>query len=793
VAVTAAAAPTPPSALRDAWTWARPRLDLIALGVFVVGLVFLPKGVWAGGLFSQAMHNYLGISMLGIVQGGAPVALQAVGMILILRATRVINFAQVQLGAVTALIFYELIHHSQFVLLSYMVCGSCFHGLPSDTTYLQSFPSTFAADLVRHGYGGWITANFWLSALVSFLVAPGLSWVVYMLVIRRFDNAPRLIATVVTLAVALVLIGIARVVPPLLFQDARNDTTFTPNSLVLPAWNLRVDPAFFHFGDVLTIIAAGIVVLALAAFFLFSSTGVAMRGAADNPRRAQTLGISVAQIGSISWVLAGALSGIAAILSIFQNGAIGISQANFAVGPLVQVTAAVVIARLVSIPLALVGALAIGVIEQVFLWNFSSGVPFDGALLLIIGGVLLLQQSRQSRAEQEATAGYLGAREARPIPQELRNLPVVDGAVRWFGIGVAILVLGYPFVMSPAQVSLGSVILIYTIIGLSLLILTGWAGQISLGQFAFAAVGGYIGAVMASRLGLFMFGDLIAGGIAGALVAVLIGIPALRLRGLYLAVSTLAFANATTSVLLNPDALGRFLPSTLDRPTIAGFDLNDEKVFFYVCVVFVILSFGAVVGLRRSRTARALIACRDNEQAAQSLGINLLRLRLEAFALSGFMAAFAGALFAYHEHGVEPSAFAPEQSVSIFNIVVIGGLGSPIGPLLGSVYNGVFLLFSNPILNLLSSGVGVLAVLLIFPGGLSAIFYSVRDAWLRRVAIRYRIVVPSLLADVREDALDTVAVIAPKTRPGGGTAFVPVRYRLLGQWEKFAEEKPARG
>src|SRR4029077_19753298 len=170
----------------------------------------------------------------------------------------------------------------------------------------------------------------------------------------------------------------------------------------------------------------------------------------------------------------------------------------------------------------LVGAVAIGVIDQIFYWNFSSPVYFDGTLLLIIGGILLLQQSRQSRAEQEATAGYLAAREARPIPRELRNLPVVDGWVRWVGIIVAALVLGYPFVMSPAQVSLGSVILIYTIIGLSLLILTGWAGQISLGQFALAAVGGYVAAVIAARLGLFMLGDLLVGGVAGAAIAALI-------------------------------------------------------------------------------------------------------------------------------------------------------------------------------------------------------------------------------------------------------------------------------
>ncbi|HEX6487356.1 MAG TPA: ABC transporter permease [Candidatus Dormibacteraeota bacterium] len=757
--------------------WLRPRLDLVAVGVCVVALFFLPKGVPGG------------IAALGVVSGSA-IALQALGVVLILRATRVFNFAQVQLGAVTALLFFELIHHSQFVLFAYDACNSCFRGLPNDTTFLQANPSDFLKDLFNAGYGGWVVANFWLSAVLSFLLAPLLSWVVYMLVIRRFDNAPRLIVTVVTLALALILVAVAGAIPGLVFQDARLDTGVTPNDKVLPSWSLTIAPTIFHFGDVLLVVGAGVVVLALAAFFLFSSTGVAMRGAADNPRRALTLGISVAQLSGLSWLFAGALSGLAAILSVIQNGSSGVTSATFQVGPLVEVLAVAVIARLVSLPLVLVGAAALGVISQVFFWNYSSPVQFDAALLVITVVLLLLQQSRQSRAELEATAAYLAAREGRPIPRELRGLPVVDGWVRAFTVVVAILVVGLPFVMSPGQVSLGSVILIYTIVGLSLLVLTGWAGQISLGQFAISAVGGYVAAVIATRTGLFILADLVIGGLVGAVVAVLIGLPALRLRGLYLAVSTLAFASATSSVLLNPDALGRFAPSTLDRPTVFGFDLNNEQVFFYFSLIFLALAFLAVMGLRRSRTARALIACRDNEQAAQSFGINLLRARLEAFALSGFIAAFAGALFAYHEHGVEPAAFAPEVSVTIFNLVVIGGLGSLAGPFLGSLVYGALNLFSNPILTILGSGVGVLLILVLFPDGLSGMLYAVRDAWLRRVAIRYRIVVPSLLADVRAGSLETQAPIANKARGDGGGTFVPVRYRLLGQWDKFAQEQP---
>jgi branched-chain amino acid transport system permease protein len=333
------------------------------------------------------------------------------------------------------------------------------------------------------------------------------------------------------------------------------------------------------------------------------------------------------------------------------------------------------------------------------------------------------------------------------------------------------------------------VILIYTIVGLGLLVLTGWAGLISLGHFAFAAVGGFVATMLAGHGGVPILLTLPLGGLAGAVVAVGIGIPALRLRGLYLAVMTLAFALATTTVLLNANGLGHFLPARIDRPVLLGFDLNDERAFFYVCLAFLVLAFLLVAALRRSRTGRALIACRDNESAAQSFGISLLRVRLQAFAVSGFLAAFAGALLAYEARAMDPISFAPEQSVQVFNTVVIGGMGSVIGPLLGSGYNAIFVLLNAPFIAALSGGLGVIAVLMLAPGGLSGIAFSIRDAWLRRVATRHRISVPSLGVDFGHGVARLRSAITPKFHASGGAAFVPVRYRLARQWEKFTERE----
>jgi branched-chain amino acid transport system permease protein len=317
-----------------------------------------------------------------------------------------------------------------------------------------------------------------------------------------------------------------------------------------------------------------------------------------------------------------------------------------------------------------------------------------------------------------------------------------------------------------------------------LLVLTGWAGQISLGHFGFAAIGAWVTVVLHWPFPL----SLIAGGVAGGVVAVVIGLPALRLRGLQLAVSTLAFAVAITSVLLNPSILGKHLPSGIKRPGVVGLDLDDQRTFYYFVLFFLALSVAMVIGLRRSRTARALIAGRENEAAAQSVGIDMVRARLGAFGISGFMAAFAGGLFAISQYGVNISSFTYNQSIKMFLMVVIGGTGSIAGPLIGAAYVGLaeilgggFTGLAAAIFASAATGLGVVVVLIAAPGGLGEVAYRIRDAMLRRVADRYRIEVPSLIAD-RAASAKGRPYIGPKVRAGGGTVFVPKRYRADGQW-----------
>jgi branched-chain amino acid transport system permease protein len=298
-----------------------------------------------------------------------------------------------------------------------------------------------------------------------------------------------------------------------------------------------------------------------------------------------------------------------------------------------------------------------------------------------------------------------------------------------------------------------ALVVIIAIVGVSLVILTGWSGQISLGQFGFAGVGAGVAGGLTTHFQTDFFLCIIAAGLAGAIAAVLIGVPALRIQGLFLAVTTLAFAFTVQYFLLNKDYFGWALPRQGDvvgRPILYDkFDMSTDTRFYFLCLFFLGLSLLAARSLRKNRSGRIMIGVRDNGRGVQAYGVNLARTRLAAFAISGFIAAVAGALLAFHSQQVDATTFSPERSISVFTIAVIGGLTSLPGAVLGAVWvEGVpFLFDGSQFVRLLTSGVGLLVLLLVVPGGLSEIMYRCRDTFLRWVAKRNNIHVPSLVAD----------------------------------------------
>jgi branched-chain amino acid transport system permease protein len=232
-------------------------------------------------------------------------------------------------------------------------------------------------------------------------------------------------------------------------------------------------------------------------------------------------------------------------------------------------------------------------------------------------------------------------------------------------------------------------------------------------------------------------------------------------------------------VVVSGNYLGQALPSTVQRPVLLGLDLEDQRVFYYVCLAVLAGVLVATAALRRSRTARALIACRENENAARALGVSPTRVRLIAFALSGALAGLAGGLLAYNEHGVHAPDLTPEMGVAVFLMVVIGGMGSLWGPVLGAVYLGFLLSSSNLLVSFLATGGGVVFVLLLAPGGLVQLLAATRDAMLRRVATRHRVHAPGLLAEAAVEGRAPAPITPLRSAgSGGGRAHVPVRYRL---------------
>jgi ABC-type branched-subunit amino acid transport system permease subunit len=281
-----------------------------------------------------------------------------------------------------------------------------------------------------------------------------------------------------------------------------------------------------------------------------------------------------------------------------------------------------------------------------------------------------------------------------------------------------------------------SQICIYGVIALSLTVLTGWAGQVSLGQFGLVAVGADVTAHLAKSVPLLPL--LVLAGLITAAVSVIVGVTALRIRGLYLAVSTLAFALfMQTSVLATPcwtmpllhRRICTGLPSPestlVASPSLFGLRLFSAQSLAWFCLAVLVVSVFMVKVWRDHGVARQLIAVRDNEVAAASVGIGVVRTKLLAFALSGFIAGYAGVCLAFATQRFSTDTFSPTFSLLVVSMVVIGGLDSVPGAILGALYLvGVPAIFgTTPTTQFLTSGIGLLAFILYLPGGMAGVMH----------------------------------------------------------------------
>jgi branched-chain amino acid transport system permease protein len=644
-----------------------------------------------------------GIFVLGLVIGTL-YGLVAMGLILVYRANRIINFAQAELGAVPA------------------VAGLLL--------------------MVRHQISYFIVLP--LVIVAAALLGAGTEFVV----MRRFNKSPRLITTVATIGVAQLLAFCEFYLPKWL-----TGKSIPPQNLPTPFnWHFQVGIVRLRGDHIVAIVVVIAIMVGLGIFFRLTDIGIAVRASAENGERASLLGIPVKRVSTIVWALAAVLSAIglflrAPIVGLPIGGQIGPSVLLFSL-------AAAVMARMESLPTALIAGISIGMIDQATTFSTHRPSIAEAIMLFVILGALLVQRGALSRAYDAAAGTWQLVREFRPVPSELVNTSYVRGA-RTIGMAlIAAFALGAPFVFGQNFALRLGLIAIYAMVGVSLVILTGWAGQISLGQFAFTGVGAAVAGGLAANHHTDFFVTLLLAGLAGAVAAVLIGLPAVRVQGLFLAVTTLAFAFAVKDVLLDVRYVPWLLPKDFkfaERPNLYGrFSVASDTRFYFVCLFFLCLTLLAAHSLRKHRTGRILIGVRDNHRTMQAYGVSPARSRLAAFAISGFIAALAGALFVYQVGSVNPDAFPPGQSLTIFALVVIGGLTSLSGAVLGALYVvGLPLLLGGSIqhIDVLTTGVGLLFLLLFLPGGLSEGTFRMRDWGLRWVAARLNIHVPSLVAD----------------------------------------------
>jgi ABC-type branched-subunit amino acid transport system permease subunit len=623
---------------------------------------------------------------IGVTQG-LVYGLLALGIVLVYKGSRTLNFAQPYFGLLAAFLCWWLTYQ-----------GRLFG--------LQLMPLAAGSNL-----------RFVLAAVVSLVLIGLYGFGVEHGVIRRLGNAPRLVSLVATIALAQGAVGLVQ----LLFNRNDEQAATARRLPTLLTWSFEVGSRVVTGADLQVLILAPLVCAGLALFFTRTKFGVAIRAAAENADAARLLGVPVGKVSTFTWVVGAVLAGVAGILITEVRNSLDI--ASLGNGFLVRALAAALVGGLTSLPGAMVGGLFVGVAEALVTTAAGGreGVP-ETLLFVVVLVVLLFRPGGffgQPERTQEAAAFVPAIRE---LPARLRDTGAAR-ALRVHGWVLVVVAIGIGLTTSAKTTGILTLIAIYAMVGVSLTVLMGYSGQISLGHWALAGVGAF---GMSNLVTTFHVPYLIALPITvvlGMVVSLVIGLPALRIRGLYLAIATLAFALSCDFFWFRDDRIGGATAGVDLQPPRYGFldldAISNRPLFVFTCV----LLLGTMLvarNLRIGRSGRGLLAIRENEKAAATLGIRLTTHKLIAFAISGGMAALAGALHATYLDGARQAAFPTDRSLVLVAMVMIGGLGSLQGSVLGAIL--VFglkdlLHFENPWLVPIGTGVLLLVVLIRARGG----------------------------------------------------------------------------
>jgi ABC-type branched-subunit amino acid transport system ATPase component/ABC-type branched-subunit amino acid transport system permease subunit len=629
---------------------------------------------------SQLLFNGL---VTGMVFG-----LLAMGIVLIYRSTRVINFAVGNMGVPAA------------TLMAVMVVN-------------YNFP-------------------FWVALVIALLVGTIIGAAIELTVIRRLFTAPRVILLVATIGVAQLMQAINAALPDI---ETGGGARY-PVSLG-STWDdvagLRVTGP-----QVAILVLVPLVATGLGLFLNRTTFGKTVQGSAANPELARLSGFSPKRVSTLVWTLAGFLASLSAILLSGQSGSLSGFE-NLGPNTMVRALAAAVIAGMRSFPLALAAGISIGVIQALVRFNFLDEPGLTDLLLFI---AILIAVYFQGRSEREERASYSFAPRVKAVPERLKQYWIVRNLTPVFFmicLGAMILI---PFLVTqPSKHLTYATIASFAICAASLTILTGWSGQISLGQMAFAGVGA-LSAAAFNRAGVPFVLSMVAGAAVAAVVAALIGIGALRVRGLMLAVVTFAFALAAEQYFYRTELLsdGNSGSVPFRRGDFLGLDLNDQRTYYWFSLGVLVIVLIVIGKLRRSGIGRNTIAVRDNPDTAAAYTVRPVITKLRAFAIAGAIAGLGGSVLAGVIQNIPLSErfFTTGASLQLVSIIVIGGLGSLVGPVLGALWViGLPTFFpDNDLVPLFSSSIGLLVLLLYVPGGLVQIGYALRDGLLRWLEAR---------------------------------------------------------
>ncbi|MET7399643.1 ATP-binding cassette domain-containing protein [Dactylosporangium sp. NPDC005572] len=646
---------------------------------------------------------------------GLTYALLAVGLVLVYRSSRFVNFAHGSIGVFGA------------AVLGRLVTGQ---GLP----YWLAFP---AAMLVAAGVGAGIEAG----------------------VVRRLRHRPRVVGMIATLGLSQFILVVALLVN----RQGVSGATF-PRPPGLPSFTIGRTPVGPAFTAML--ILTPVLLAALALFLKRTRYGLAIRAAADQPDAATLDGVPAARMATIAWAVAGGVAAFSAILVTPTQGA----QSIDSLGPdlLLKGLAGAVIARLSSIPIAFAASLGIGVLEQ-FLLAHAGGT---GLVQVVLGAtilVALLRQPRLSRRDADERGWTRGGAAPLTGPWPVRHLGLlVAGA--GFAVAAAL-----AYVVDNETASALTTIAGFTLVGLSVLVVTGVAGELSLGQFAFAGIGGAVSVRVGGDTGNFFLG-VVCGAAAAALAAALVGVPALRLRGLALAVTTLAFALATTSYLLRRDwLLGSGVPSP--KPDWAGYTLDVAADYYLFALMMLGIGLWLTANLRRGGFGRLLTALRDNEEAARALTVPAPLRKLQAYAVAGALAGLGGAVIGHGQSQLTVNSFPASASIDVVALTVVGGIALLGGPLLGALaIVGIPAFAPLGIPGQAALTLGWLLVVILLPGGLGGLLVKARDLLAARLP--HRPAAPAVAAGPPPGRHSTpVVALPPRTTPAPapGTPLLSVR------------------